>query len=201
VLMRDEDFVEAVRQHAEALDIARALGDDSMTVLLLNELARDLLHLREYGSARQALTESAGICRRADTPEGLAYCLEAFAGLAYREGAPELAARLLGAAQGVRDLIAIPVWPLLQPVRQSLGRAVTERLGEASFDTEHSAGRLMKPDDALTLALDGTKASAASRSCTGTAPRGRPGSRRPRSPRARARCSRRCGRGSRSGGR
>ena len=163
VLVRDGEFAEAVKMHRESLEIVRDLGDDSMTVLLLDHLGADYLHMRDQESAREVLMESASLCRRADSPEGLAYCLEASAGVAYRDGNLELAARLLGAGLGIRDLITVPVWPLLEPVRDQLSASVIAKLGDAAFETEHSTGRRMKPDDALSLALEATTASSASR--------------------------------------
>jgi len=164
MLMRDGRTTEALETHSEALGTARELADDSLAVLLLTTLGADYLLRQDLDRARDVLTDGAGVSRGADNPEGFAYCLEAFAGLAYAQGDARLAATLLGAGEGIRALISIPVWPLLQPIREQLASAVREGLGGPAFDEARAEGRRMKPEQALDLALDGTRASAASRS-------------------------------------
>lgn len=163
MLIRGERASEAVEPLSEALAIARRLEDESLTLLLLNVLGAALVFEYDLDRGREVLIEGAAVCRRAGSPEGFAYCLEAFSGLAYRQRNLEVAATLLGAGRAIRDHISILVWPLLEPIQQQLTEWVRRRLGDEKFDEAYATGRLLKPEDALTLALDGTRASAASR--------------------------------------
>ena len=163
VLIRGQQAAEAVAPLSEALAIARELEDESLTLLLLDVLGAALVFEYDLERGREVLIESADVCRRAGSPEGFAYCLEAFSGLAYRQRNLEVAAKLLGAARAIRDQISILVWPLLEPIQQQLAEWVRRRLGDEKFEEGYAAGRLLKPEQALTVALDGTRASAASR--------------------------------------
>ena len=164
LVMRGGEAAESIDPLSEALAIVRELEDESLTLLLLDVLGAALAFDYDLERSREVLIEGAEVCRRAGNPEGFAYCLEAFSGLAYRQRNLEVAAKLLGAARTIRDQISVLVWPLLEPIQQQLAEWVRRRLGDEKFEDGYAAGRLLKPDEGLALALDGTRQAAASSS-------------------------------------
>jgi hypothetical protein len=57
--------------------------------------------------------------------ERTGYALDAADGLAVAEGRPEAASSALRAADDIRERLRMPIWPLLQPLRDSLVAAAS----------------------------------------------------------------------------
>ena len=72
--------------------------------------------------ARSRLTAAAEIHRQVRDLEGLAYCLEGFAGA--RLGRTTVAAQLVGAADRVRTVEGTAVWPLVAPLSEQLRQGI-----------------------------------------------------------------------------
>jgi hypothetical protein len=85
-----------------------------------------------------------------------AACLLELAAVAARRKRRELAARLVGAAEGVRDALHSPAWPgerrLEEGLLEDLGRA----MDPAALQRARSAGRTLSVEDAVELAECGT---------------------------------------------
>ncbi|MBB3085116.1 DUF4062 domain-containing protein [Geodermatophilus sabuli] len=140
---------EAARLHGEALEAARALGDDRLTATLCDQLALDALGTGDRAAARAALTDAAGLHRRLSDLEGLAYCLDGLAALALAEGDAPQAARLAGAAAATRSRTGVAVWPPLQPLARRLEDALTAALGPDEARRHRAAGAQLEPWTAL----------------------------------------------------
>jgi hypothetical protein len=83
----------------------------------------------------------------------LAGCLEGLAGVAATAGGAARAARLLGAADALRQAIGAPLPVAYQTdVDRYLARA-RAALDPAAFSAAWTAGRALRPDDAITEAL------------------------------------------------
>ena len=67
-------------------------------------------------------------------------CLAAYAWLAFTDGDPERAARLEGAAEGLRRRVGLSAWPLLRRLEAERVAQVRRRLGDRQFDQAFSAG-------------------------------------------------------------
>jgi predicted ATPase len=70
----------------------------------------------------------------------VALCLVGYAWLAFADGDPERAARLEGAAEGLRRRVGLPAWPHLRKAEAELVTQVRQRLGADEFDQARSAG-------------------------------------------------------------
>ena len=81
-------------------------------------------------------------------------CLAAYAWLAFAEGDPERAARLEGAAQGLRRRVGLPAWPHLRRVEAELVAKVRQRLGTGQFDQAFSAGFGLTQREAVAIVRD-----------------------------------------------
>ncbi|MGY1823834.1 DUF4062 domain-containing protein [Geodermatophilus sp. SYSU D00079] len=143
------DAAEAARVHREALEVARAVGDDHLAAWLDDQLALDALVAGDLAGAREALGEAAALHRRDHDLEGLAYCLDGLAGLALASGDAPLAARLTGAAAATRARTGIAVWPPMQPLARQLDDAVTAALGPDEDRRQRAAGARLDPWAAL----------------------------------------------------
>ena len=65
-----------------------------------------------------------------------------------------IAARLLGAAAGLRRAIALPAGGWWGGMTAARGRALQQSLGAESFTREHATGESLRLEDALALAQD-----------------------------------------------
>jgi len=152
------DVAGARRMHEEVLRHAGAIGDDHMTAQAHDQLALDALLGSELAVARTELGLAAALHRSLHDREGTAYCLEGFAALALAMQQPELAARLMGAADQARRLVGVAVWPFVRPLRGRLETFV--RMSTSAYDTEFAAGARLEPEQALDLAVRSTSPSA-----------------------------------------
>ncbi len=117
----------------------------------------------EVEIAREYLVESAACCRRLErvgNREATTYCLEGFAGVALAQGQAELAARLAGGAQAIRDVISTPVWALLAPFKEEFLESLRDQLGDESFEAETAAGAEIAWERLLDLGVEGTSGAA-----------------------------------------
>ena len=150
------DVPAARRAHEEALGLARELGDDHLTATLLDQLGFDALMAGDPTTARTHLAAAATLHRAGQDREGLAYCLDGLAGLALLTGDARSAARLSGAADGVRTALGMAVWPMLRPIMAQLAEGIRAVLGDADNRAARAEGAATDPwevlDDALSRA-------------------------------------------------
>lgn len=149
--------VERARErHELALGHARTIEDDHLVALVHDQLAADALLAGHPQRAMELLDESARIHLELHDPEGMANCLDAVAALILFSGSlfggPELAARYLGAADRVRRIAGVVVWPFLRPLRARLISAVASTLADSVFDENLARGGQWSATQALTAA-------------------------------------------------
>jgi hypothetical protein len=77
--------------------------------------------------------------------EGNAYCLEAVAAYVAGNGHASEAARLLGLAGALRDLVGARIWALLDPMSARINDTVRSALDGPSFDAALAEGRTLDP--------------------------------------------------------
>jgi hypothetical protein len=70
--------------------------------------------------ARALLEEALDLSLAARSTPFVTLCLAAYAWLALAEGDPERAARLKGAAEGLRQRVGLPAWPDLRRLEEEL---------------------------------------------------------------------------------
>jgi non-specific serine/threonine protein kinase len=84
----------------------------------------------------------------------LAYCFEGLADIARARGEWERAARLFGAAEGLRQAIAAPLPPGESAPTEQARKATVAALGRHAFDVTHSEGRMLTLEQAVAYALE-----------------------------------------------
>jgi hypothetical protein len=81
-------------------------------------------------------------------------CLAGYAWLAFAEGDPERAARLEGAAEGLRRRVGLRAWPHLRRVEADLVVELRQQLGAGQFDQAFSAGSRLTQRQAVDIVQD-----------------------------------------------
>jgi tetratricopeptide (TPR) repeat protein len=79
-------------------------------------------------------------------------CLAGYAQLALAEGDPQRAARLEGAAEGLRRRVGLSAWPPLRRMEDDLVAQIRQRLGAGQFDQAFSAGSRLTQREAVAIA-------------------------------------------------
>ena len=145
---RHGDLQAARERHEEALAISRELGDE-------RGVARTLSHLAGLasmeGDTKRAISlhrECLRIRRELRDMPGTAAGMETLARVV-GDDAAEDAARLLGAAEALRESIHAPLPPAARAGYEASVLALVVRLGEGGFETARLEGRAMTPDQAL----------------------------------------------------
>jgi tetratricopeptide (TPR) repeat protein len=109
----------------------------------------------DQAAARSLYTEALNTFRADADREGSAFALERFATLAAATGQSETVARLLGAAEALREVIQLPLPPVDHT--EYYDRLVEETriaLGEKRYAAVWAEGRAMSLEDAIQFALD-----------------------------------------------
>jgi non-specific serine/threonine protein kinase len=144
----------ARRLHEGSLAIRRAMQDRWAISMSLNNLGILAAEEGDYERARALQSESLIIRRKIRDRAGIAYSLEAFGALAAHEGRLDHAARILGAAEAIRETIGAALPPgsraAYDRVLEALGRADSGR----AYEDQWQLGRAMSMGEAVDYALE-----------------------------------------------
>jgi predicted ATPase len=132
--------------------LARLVDDEVSTAHNGTNLAELHLALGRAGEARDVLEVALDAYEAVRLEDGLSYGLEAAAGLALSCGRAEEAARLLGAADGLREEVGVPIWGPRLTRFESLVATVRGVLEEQLFETLWAEGRTLGYNGALEAA-------------------------------------------------
>jgi non-specific serine/threonine protein kinase len=145
--------------HEEALEICRQLGNKFAAANILNNLAAAEYSDGDYASAHSHFAEGLNLAREsgdkiAGDKIAISYSLDGFAALAVERGESELAAKLAGAAERVREKINFNISePAERRFRDACLRFLHDMLPEDAFTEAYAQGRKLKLEDAIRLAL------------------------------------------------
>jgi ATP/maltotriose-dependent transcriptional regulator MalT len=104
--------------------------------------------------ARAPLDEGLELSLATHSTRSVTLCLAAFARLVFVEGDPEQAARLAGAAEGLRHRVGLRAWPLLRPEEAELVAQVRQAVGADRFGELFAAGSRLSQQEAVAAARD-----------------------------------------------
>jgi predicted ATPase len=139
-------------RYEKALAMYRALGDDRHVAHMLLNLGLATAGAGEGAGVDGLFAEALLGFARPGERRGVAECLEALAGVR-RTDDPVRAAVLLGAAAALRESIGAPLPPGERAAQDRLVAALSDALGEASFDAEWHRGRLLDVGEVVAVAL------------------------------------------------
>jgi predicted ATPase/class 3 adenylate cyclase len=148
VAARERDYEAAQSLHEEALAISRQLGDERGAARVLTHLADVASKQGDDSRARRLSRECLDIRQALGDTPGTASALERLAWVVMADE-PEAAARLVGAAEALRETIRAFVPPQARADREVHLRALEERLDGDRMQTALGQGRLMSPEEAL----------------------------------------------------
>jgi DNA-binding CsgD family transcriptional regulator/tetratricopeptide (TPR) repeat protein len=144
------DISSARAQIEKSILLYREIGQRRALAESLAILARIVLSQGERTEARALYDESQEIARELNHMWLIASCLEGRAGIAAEEGQFTWAVQLWGAADALRETIRVPI-PLIE--RAEYERSIASarsRLSEKDFAAAWEAGRVMRPEQAIT---------------------------------------------------
>lgn len=138
----------------QSLTSFRRMGGQSMIAHCHLNLGHTDRIEGKYGSARVQYATALGLFREMNDRWAMALSLEAFAGLAVAEHEPQRAARLLGAADGLREALGTPRPPIERVDYEQKVTALLAALGDGAFATAHAEGRALPLEQAVDEALE-----------------------------------------------
>jgi non-specific serine/threonine protein kinase len=153
-LIADEtgDLERSQELQEESLANYRELDNQLLVGILLGNLSILARKRSDFPRARSLLTESLSHLMEVGDKRIVAVDLELFAIVAYHEGQPGRAVRLLGAADTVRESIGAPRQLNLIRALEEVIPVLCSTLGESAYDTLRSAGTAMTLEDAVAYA-------------------------------------------------
>lgn len=151
----DGRLEEAFEIKTDALRRFRELGDIWIVGYSLWGLAQVALALGRAAEARDALREWALIARELGNRWSIPYLVQHLADAARIEGKPELAARLFGAAERLRESLGIRFAPSEVAQYDRSIKALSDVISPEDLQTHWQAGKHLRPETALDLALAG----------------------------------------------
>jgi len=147
------DAAGARNRYEEGLELARAAGERQNLSRALGNLASSCFEEKDYAQARRLEVEAASVAAELGDQELVASCIFGLAKTALAEEQADLAARLLGAAESLRNRRAVAVQgQSVEDWDQAMAGA-RSRLGDA-FDEFFEAGKEFDPVEATRFDRD-----------------------------------------------
>ena len=144
----------ALRHLREARDLAEVCGGDWFAAGSRVQLGILAVLRGRLDEARTLIDEALDLSLAARSTRFVTLCLAGYARLALAEGDPERAARLKGAAEGLRQRVGLPAWPHLRRVEADLVAQLRQRLGAGRFDRAFTAGSGLTQREAVAIVRD-----------------------------------------------
>jgi tetratricopeptide (TPR) repeat protein len=147
-------YDDALRHLREARDLAEVCGGDWFAAGSRVQLGILAVLRGRLDEARALIDEALDLSLAARSTRFVTLCLAGYAWLALAEGDPERAARLKGAAEGLRRRVGLSAWPHLRRVEAELVAQVRQRLGAGRFDQAFTAGSGLTQREAVAIVRD-----------------------------------------------
>jgi predicted ATPase len=147
-------YDDALRHLREARDLAEVCGGDWFAAGSRVQLGILAVLQGRLDEARALIDEALDLSLAARSTRFVTLCLAGYARLALAEGDPEQAARLKGAAEGLRGRVGLPAWPHLRRVEAELMTRLRQRLGAVRFDQAFTAGAGLTQQEAVAIVRD-----------------------------------------------
>ena len=143
----------AAALHEEALALRRALGDTWGIAASLSNLGNVAYQQGDYARALALHGESLRLSRDIGARDLMAAGLECLAWVAASHQRLRQAARLGGAAEGLRQALGVPLWPEERAGHERALQAMRATLGEEAFAAIWASGVALAPEQAVAEAL------------------------------------------------
>jgi predicted ATPase/DNA-binding SARP family transcriptional activator len=148
------EFAKAARLSEQAYGLFETLEDsEGMAFVLVNQ-GFAALSQHQHDRALELLRQALRLLAELEFKDVIGYCFEGLAGVLALTGRPEEAARLLGAAKGLRESLGVGLAPAEQATHDETVEAIRGALGEKSFSAAWRQGRELALDEAIAFALE-----------------------------------------------
>jgi tetratricopeptide (TPR) repeat protein len=147
-------YDDALPHLIEARDLAERTGGDWLIAGPRVQLGILAVLRGKLDEARMLLEEALDLSLAARSTPFVTSCLAGFAWLAFSGGNPDQAARLEGAAEGLRRRVGLTAWPHLRKVETDLVARIRRELGAARFDQLFADGSGLTQQQALAMVRD-----------------------------------------------
>ncbi len=152
-LRADGDLDRAVAIASEGLARSREVGDRRSAATALFILGSLVQHESYDPRAAGLLAEGLLLFHQSGDRRGMAWCLEGLTGPAAMRGRPDIAARMFGAAEALREQIGVPILPAERATYQRhLAAAQSGARDQAAFGADWATGRTLPLDTLVALA-------------------------------------------------
>ncbi len=148
-----DDLDVAIAASEEALVLMRETGDTAMVSYMLRIRGAVALQHGHYQHAAGLFTESLRLSRETGFVWSTLGCLMGLAGVSNAKGDCDRAARLLGAAEALREALGNRRSPQAQTLYDRRLASTRGALGEAAFSAAWAEGRAMTLEQAIEYAL------------------------------------------------
>ncbi|MFD0577991.1 ATP-binding protein [Dactylosporangium darangshiense] len=147
-------YDEALRRLSEARELADQFDNDWLAAWLRVQLGTLAVVRGRPDEARALLDKGLDRSSAAHSTPLVSMCLVGFARLALAEGDPERAARLAGAADGLRRRVGQRAWPLVRRSEAELVDQARQAVGADRFDYLYAAGCRLNQREAVAAVRD-----------------------------------------------
>jgi predicted ATPase/DNA-binding SARP family transcriptional activator len=176
------EYARAARLYRTSLDLLSEVGDRTGAMVALHSLGFAALHRGRYDEARLHLVDGLERAQEVGHRRGAAACIEGIAAVLAAEERAADAARLLGAAEGIRSRAGASLAPFEHAIHERTLGLVERSLSDRDLPAALAAGRALSVDEAvettLSLAADVQQPVAAAAEDAGPPPSGKRAKRR-----------------------
>lgn len=151
--LQQEDYPAAQNYLEQALSWCEAAGDRQLQALTLQDLSVADLRQDRLGEAQAHCSACLRLLYDSGSVVDLSPALEQMACVALAHARPARAARLLGAAERLRETTGVPPSPQAATRRAEADNAAVTALGAEGFAAAFAEGKAMALEQALAYAL------------------------------------------------
>lgn len=149
------NYEQSRAMHEQALALWQAAGDTRGVSAALNALGPVALYQGQVEQAKAYLKQSLKLRWECQDYDGIAWNLERLAEVSFAQEQLDRGARLWGSAEGLRESINSPLFPVERSRYEKPFAEARARLGESAWALAHFAGRTMPIEQAVIAALEG----------------------------------------------
>lgn len=154
VALHRRDFAAARALFEEGISLSRKVGDSWSVAQIIPHLGEALQEQNEFEATRALYQEGLALCRQIDDRRLVTWYLVGLARMASAQGRAAGAARLLGAAEALLELLGSSLPEFMSASLESSQSVARTALDEETFAAAWAEGRAMALEQALTAALE-----------------------------------------------
>lgn len=147
------DFTKAETFYSKSLSMSRELGERRSIMSGLCRLGEVATQLQNHNQAENYFKESLTICRELGNKIIASECLEGLGWIAATLHKAQIAARLMGAAEGLRSAISIKLSPNDQKGHKEALEQIHSQLDSTNFEEQWELGRVMPLEGVVAYVL------------------------------------------------